>query len=177
MESKRWQYPCFIACRRGTHLGSKSKSTFLLQLSFPTSDVQKGSLPVSKIKAHNSKIYGIDWSHDVRNEIVTCSLDKTIKVWDISDSTNSDGLVDPKVSIQTTYPVWRARNLPFGHGLLSLAQRGVTALEMYAQYQSTAPVETFEGHKDVVKEFVWRRGGQGMYRPHCSIPQHWLILV
>ncbi|KAF9467004.1 hypothetical protein BDZ94DRAFT_1250295 [Collybia nuda] len=127
-------------------------------------DRRKGSLPVSKIKAHNSKIYGIDWSHDVRNEIVTCSLDKTIKVWDISESTDSKGFVDPKVSIQMTYPVWRARNLPFGRGLLSLAQRGVTALEMYAHYQSNSPVETFEGHKDVVKEFVWRKGGQDEFQ-------------
>jgi WD40 repeat protein len=119
---------------------------------------------VSKIKAHKSKIYGIDWSHDVRNEIVTCSLDKTIKVWDINDSTNSEEVVEPTASIQTTYPVWRARNLPFGRGLLSLAQRGVTGLEMYAQYQSHAPVETFEGHTDVVKEFVWRKGGQGESR-------------
>ncbi|KAF8885596.1 hypothetical protein BD779DRAFT_1532626, partial [Infundibulicybe gibba] len=111
-------------------------------------DRRKGSLPVTRIPAHNSKIYGIDWSHNVRNEIVTCSLDKTIKVW---DTNASDGVPEPKNIIRTTYPVWRARNLPFG-------RRGETALEMYARGQSQAPVETFEGHTDVVKEFVWRKG-------------------
>jgi len=130
---------------------------------------QKGSLPVSRINAHNSKIYGIDWSHSLRNEIVTCSLDKTIKVWDIHVSTTPQEMHEPKTTIRTTYPVWRARNLPFGQGVLSLAQRGETALEMYAHDDSQTPVETFEGHTDVVKEFVWRNGGQGgwmvvMYR-------------
>lgn len=61
------------------------------------------------------------------------------------------------------YPVWRARNLPFGRGVLSLAQRGEAALEMYTQGETPdlVPVERFEGHTDVVKEFVWRKGGQG----------------
>ena len=69
---------------------------------------------------------------------------------------------EPTTKIQTTYPVWRARNLPFGRGgVLSLAQRGETALEMWAQGHPEAPVERFEGHADVVKEFVWRRGVEG----------------
>lgn len=123
---------------------------------------QKGSLPITRIEAHTSKIYGIDWSHDVRNEIVTCSLDKTIKVWDINGA--SEPVHEPLTTIRTAYPVWRARNLPFGRGLLSLAQRGATTLEMYAQNQPEAPVENFEGHTDVVKEFVWRKGGQGSFQ-------------
>ncbi len=117
-------------------------------------DRRKGSLPISKIDAHTSKIYGIDWSHHDSREIVTCSLDKTIKVWDMHEA-------DPKSVINTTYPVWRARNLPFGRGILSLAQRGETMLEMYATEGSREPIHEFEGHTDVVKEFVWRRGGQG----------------
>ncbi|KAG5220688.1 vacuolar membrane protein [Salix suchowensis] len=177
------------------------------------------------IRAHDSKIYGIDWSHSIRNEIVTCSLDHTIKVWDvnaspaitssfrdlhspslgsslqsftlypsdvevgvISSTASSNGIngtgnsrqtpMAPKTTIRTVYPVWRARNLPFAQGVLSLAQRGETALEMYRtdssfpgagskektptniHTTSHVPVEVFEGHKDVVKEFVWRKGGQ-----------------
>lgn len=77
--------------------------------------------------------------------------------------TDDNGRPDkPKTTINTTYPVWRARDLPFGHGVLSLPQRGETTLEMYGHTDSHQPVETFEGHADVVKEFVWRRGGQGM---------------
>ncbi|KAK1232910.1 hypothetical protein PQX77_003923 [Marasmius sp. AFHP31] len=139
-------------------------------------DRRKGSLPVTSIQGHSSRIYGIDWSHHLRNEIVTCSLDKTIKVWDIDDyesdskgsrylpgaSTTPRLSPKPKHEIQTTYPVWRARNIPFGRGILSLPQRGETALELYSikDEEEVEPVLTFEGHVDVVKEFVWRKGGQ-----------------
>jgi hypothetical protein len=115
---------------------------------------------VQDIKAHTAKIYGIDWSHKRRNEIVTCSLDKTIKVWDIHASHSGEGQREPKTTISTNYPVWRARSLPFGQGVLSLPQRGETTLEMFA-YDDELPVHTFDGHTDVVKEFVWRRGGKG----------------
>jgi WD40 repeat protein len=120
-------------------------------------------MPILRIQAHASKIYGIDWSHTVANEIVTCSLDKTIKVWNVQTTPQDQNsqAPDPVVSIRTHYPVWRARTLPFGEGVLSLAQRGETALEMYAKSRDT-PVEIFEGHTDVVKEFVWRKGGQGL---------------
>ncbi|KAH8096852.1 hypothetical protein BXZ70DRAFT_944805 [Cristinia sonorae] len=123
-------------------------------------DRRKGSLPTSRINAHGAKIYGIDWSHDNRSEIVTCSLDKTIKVWDIHQSPDENGEKTPLTSIQTAYPVWRARNLPFGQGVLSLPQRGETALEMWVPDSPQEPIERFEGHSDVVKEFVWRKGGQ-----------------
>ncbi|KAI0654949.1 hypothetical protein C8Q70DRAFT_1083983 [Cubamyces menziesii] len=115
-------------------------------------DRRKGSLPLKQIRGHTAKIYGIDWAHDRRNELVTCSLDKSIKIWDTHDA-------QPNIVINTSYPVWRARDLPFGQGVLSLPQRGETALEMYAHEDPTAPITKFEGHSDIVKEFVWRRGG------------------
>ena len=109
---------------------------------------------MQRIREHSAKIYGIDWAHDRRNELVTCSLDKTIKIWDTH-------IAQPNTVIHTSYPVWRARDLPFGQGVLSLPQRGETTLEMYAHEDPTTPIEKFEGHADVVKEFVWRRGGEG----------------
>ncbi|KZT12899.1 uncharacterized protein LAESUDRAFT_719207 [Laetiporus sulphureus 93-53] len=115
-------------------------------------DRRKGSLPVAEIKAHSAKIYGIDWAHGSSTELLTCSLDKSIKMWDTQ-------IFQPKLTIQTAYPVWRARDLPFGRGVLSLPQRGETALELYAYETPESPIELFEGHTDVVKEFVWRRGG------------------
>lgn len=121
-------------------------------------DRRKGSLPITQIQAHTSKIYGIDWSHHSSTEIVTCSLDKTIKTWNTNDVT------EPTSCIRTTYPVWRARTLPFGEGVLSLPQRSETTLEMYATAETQIPVETFEGHTDVVKEFVWRKGGRDEFQ-------------
>lgn len=43
-----------------------------------------------------------------------------------------------------------------------MPQRGETALEMFAHDGTEGPVEVFAGHTDVVKEFVWRKGGRGM---------------
>lgn len=118
---------------------------------------QKGSLPLRCIPAHGAKIYGIDWAHDRRNELVTCSLDKTVKIWDVQSGSE-------QIVIKTGYPVWRARDLPFGQGILSLPQRGESTLEMYVHEDPYQPLHTFDGHKDVVKEFVWRRGGESTFR-------------
>ncbi|KAJ6467500.1 hypothetical protein C8R47DRAFT_990390 [Mycena vitilis] len=117
-------------------------------------DRRKGSLPITRLRAHRSKIYGIDWSPAVRDELVTCALDGEIKAGPPA-ATHM-----PAHTIRTAHPVWRARHLPFGRGVLSLPQRGGTGLGMYA-FGKRTPVEVFEGHTDVVKEFVWRRGGDG----------------
>ena len=100
--------------------------------------------------------------------------DKTIKFWTIPElsadlaHTNGDSYPElpapagPTKVITTSYPVWRARHLPFGHGVLSLPQRGEDALEMFSTSANAPaePIQRFEGHDDVVKEFVWRvRGG------------------
>ena len=133
-------------------------------------DTRKGAIPLTVIKAHDAKIYGIDWDREYRHKLVTCSLDKTIKFWTVPELATADSAShffptiaapdQPTKVISTKYPVWRARNLPFGHGVISLPQRGEKELEMFGM-ESSSPVETFEGHDDVVKEFVWRtRGGQ-----------------
>lgn len=67
----------------------------------------------------------------------------------------------PIQTITTHYPVWRARDLPFGAGILSLPQRGETTLEMWSNDDPAGPTDIFKGHTDMVKEFVWRRGGLG----------------
>ncbi|KAJ7029772.1 hypothetical protein C8F04DRAFT_1115839 [Mycena alexandri] len=143
-------------------------------------DRRKGSLPSARLRAHRSKIYGIDWSPARRDELVTCALDGEIKVWDLGaageggglygNTSSSLGCVDcapeyhahnhphsdhshwsssrrgpaypaqgpgaqehtPLHTIRTAHPVWRARHLPFGRGVLSLPQRGGTGLGMYA---------------------------------------------
>lgn len=84
---------------------------------------------------------------------------------------------EPKVTFNTSYPVWRARDLPFGRGVLSLPQRGGNALEMWSYDYPEEPAFVIGGHSDTVKEFVWRRGGPGetIYPtpppPTDSIPQ------
>ncbi|KAF8907725.1 hypothetical protein CPB84DRAFT_1813522 [Gymnopilus junonius] len=122
------------------------------------------------------RIYGIDWArpsfasspsslsssstssgtHLSHMHITTCSLDMTIKTFNIN-APNLQGYCEPVEVIKTGYPVWRARNLPFGEGLLSLPQRGETG-SGNGEEEGPKLVETFEGHSDVVKEFVWRKG-------------------
>lgn len=113
-------------------------------------DVRKGSEFVTKITAHDTKIYGIDWSRNNDKNIITCSLDKLVKIWNIYEPDNCIGF------IRTNSPVWRARHTPVGHGILTMPQRSETTLYLWNTEQTTSPVETFPGHKDVVKEFVWR---------------------
>ncbi|KAL6243205.1 hypothetical protein RBB50_009756 [Rhinocladiella similis] len=126
-------------------------------------DVRHGAYPVRTIQAHGTKIYGVDWNRHHENKIVTCSLDRTIKFWDLDIQDNT-----PERTIETPFPVWRARHTPFGWGLLAMPQRGNSDLHLYDRravngvWESgrVRPVATFSGHEGQVKEFLWRsRGG------------------
>ena len=125
-------------------------------------DNRKGAYPLRSIEAHATKIYGIDWNRAETNEISTCSLDKTIKFWDYSGNVD-----EPKWTIHTSFPVWRARHTPCGSGLLAMPQREDYDLHLYdrrrgehAQDQEIIqPVHRFGGHKNKVKEFLWRSRG------------------
>ncbi|KAI8371399.1 uncharacterized protein BYT42DRAFT_580098 [Radiomyces spectabilis] len=117
-------------------------------------DIRKGAVPVTSITAHSKKIYGIDWSRQNDHDIVTCSLDKLVKFWDIHTPEKE------KEVIVTNTPVWRARNTPFGHGVLTMSQRSESTLHLYNSRSPEVPVHAFAGHTDTVKEFVWRwKGG------------------
>ncbi|EJD35434.1 hypothetical protein AURDEDRAFT_117375 [Auricularia subglabra TFB-10046 SS5] len=136
-------------------------------------DKRKGSVPLFTIRAHDAKIYGISWSRTRPNEILTCSLDSTVKVWDVGCGSvslaDNQGFPSPGKEnyhtsplrvAQTRYPVSRARSLPFGDGFLTLPQRGETVLELWSHQQGLdEPVHVFDGYPDVVREFVWRTRG------------------
>ncbi|KAI1612262.1 hypothetical protein EDD37DRAFT_633235 [Exophiala viscosa] len=125
-------------------------------------DVRKGAYPLRTIQAHGTKIYGIDWNRFQQNKIVTCSLDRTIKFWDLDNQEDM-----PERIIETPFPVWRARHTPFGWGLLVMPQRGNSDLYMYDRRAINGVLEsgpvravaTFPGHEGQVKEFLWRARG------------------
>lgn len=124
-------------------------------------DTRMGAQEIRKITAHSTKIYGIDWNRTRPTGILTCALDKSVKFWDYGSS--PDGV--PERTIETPFPVWRARHTPFGWGVLTMPQRGDTSLYLWDRRAGRAtldtPVHKFEGHQDHVKEFVWRwRGGE-----------------
>ncbi|WWC67663.1 uncharacterized protein I206_101574 [Kwoniella pini CBS 10737] len=175
-----WDRPFMRLCAwdgSGTQVKWNRRHEYVLATAHNNSvqiwDNRKGSIPLTIIHAHESKIYGIDWDRRDRDKIVTCSLDKTVKFWTVPELRSTvSGIADsdpfatvtapekPTSTLTTSYPVWRARNLPFGRGVLSLPQRGEEALELFSPDDDT-PVERFEGHDNVVKDFVWRvRGGE-----------------
>ncbi|KAF8528467.1 hypothetical protein BU17DRAFT_80840 [Hysterangium stoloniferum] len=132
-------------------------------------DQRKGAVPLTTIRAHTARIYGIDWSRHNQNEIVTCSLDQSIKFWNTSLSSDGAGdaiprpLTDapthtPHRQILTKYPVWRARHVPFGTGVLSLPQRGIHCPELF-YHEDKKPVELISNQADIVTEYVWRTTG------------------
>ncbi|KAI1358673.1 WD repeat-containing protein [Xylaria arbuscula] len=126
-------------------------------------DDRKPSTPLKSISAHTSKIYGLDWNRTEATKIVTCSLDKTIKLWDYAASN------EPERIIKTEFPTWRARHTPFGWGLLAMPQTDPGNLYLYdlRRNQEDGPVEdapppvtVFPGHGNhKVKEFLWRSRG------------------
>ena len=126
-------------------------------------DKRKGAYPVRSIEAHGTKIYGVDWNRFYANKIVTCSLDKTVKFWDINNLEDV-----PERVIETPFPVWRARHTPFGWGLLAMPQRSNGDLYLYNRRPMEAhelpsgpvpPAKIFQGHEGQVKEFLWRARG------------------
>ena len=125
-------------------------------------DDRKGAIPLKSIEAHATKIYGVDWNRFKPMNLATCSLDKTVKLWDYTKEGS-----EPEQVLQTPFPVWRARHTPFGNGLLAMPQRGDNDLHLYdcrngkkeATSASAKSVHTFEGHHDQVKEFLWRPRG------------------
>ncbi|ELU44517.1 vacuolar membrane protein [Rhizoctonia solani AG-1 IA] len=154
--------------RQDPHLLASAHDTSLLIW-----DDRYGSVPLATIQAHDSRIYGIDWSRKERGAIISCSLDRKIKMWNVNWSSeelpcNGTSKFTPQNEIDTPYPVWRARNLPFGDGVLALPQRGAFHLEMFAWdaasdnsavTRGAKLITSFEGHRDVVKEYVWRGSG------------------
>ncbi|BGP34712.1 hypothetical protein JCM10296v2_006534 [Rhodotorula toruloides] len=129
-------------------------------------DDRMGAEPVTTIRGHTAKIYGIDWCRKDSKQIITCSLDKSFKSWRVSDTDT------PVRTVETTSPIWRARWLPFGDGMLTLPQRSDHALSVWSvknideaneKGEKPKPVVRFEGAREGVKEFVWRtRGGEDL---------------
>ncbi|KAK2735794.1 hypothetical protein FQN55_001976 [Onygenales sp. PD_40] len=124
-------------------------------------DDRMGAYPIRTIEAHSTKIYGVDWNRIRPEALVTCSLDKTIKFWDYSKEEDV-----PEKVIHTPFPVWRARNTPFGFGVLAMPQRGNSDLHLYSRERNEegdfTRVHSFPGHRGQVKEFLWRTRGAVM---------------
>ncbi|CAG9771641.1 unnamed protein product [Ceutorhynchus assimilis] len=118
-------------------------------------DQRKYTYPLQYITAHTSKIYGLDWSPHIENQITSASQDNSVKFFDTSNPRKADFV------ISTGSPVWRARYTPFGNGIITvvvpqLRRGGENSLLLWNIGNTAAPMHTFVGHRDVVLEFHWR---------------------
>lgn len=113
-----------------------------------------GSLPA----ASTSPSEYLSFSGSTSNESNT-----RLQSWSITDN-----VAIPDLTVHTSSPVWRARYLPFGRGVLTLPQRSDHALSIWGRAKiergdTAQPVARFEGAREGVKEFVWRtRGGDDL---------------
>eukprot|EP00743_Colponemidia_sp_Colp-15_P008390 GILK01009116.1.p1 GENE.GILK01009116.1~~GILK01009116.1.p1 ORF type:complete len:1037 (+),score=156.36 GILK01009116.1:75-3185(+) len=119
-------------------------------------DTRQPTAPVTFITAHMSKISSLDWSFTDSQELVTCAQDKQIKFWNITSPRNCKG------TMQSANPIWRARYVPFGAGIVTVAQRSDHCLRLWACVDTPSvlvPVHVFSGHEDTVKSFDFRIRG------------------
>lgn len=118
-------------------------------------DTRKSGSPVQYIAAHPSKIYGLDWNPASEHQLATSSQDGTVKFWDVTNPKKVEYM------LQAGAPVWRARYLPFGDGLVTALvtklRKGDRNLVIWSSLRTSMPVRTFLTHSDVVLEFGWRR--------------------
>lgn len=121
-------------------------------------DLRNNAKPLMKINAHNRKINGVDFSRTKEHEIISCSNDNTVKFWDLSKDTEN-----PMSTINTEFPVWRARHLPFGDGCSIMPMRGGNNSIYLASHKDQEgdtklkPCYIFKGHTDRVTDFLWRQ--------------------
>ncbi|POY75900.1 hypothetical protein BMF94_0983 [Rhodotorula taiwanensis] len=115
-------------------------------------DDRMGATPVETVRGHSARIYGIDWSRKDPKQLITCSLDSSFKI---------DALSTPIRSVTTSAPIWRARWLPFGDGILTLPQRSDHALSIWSVKSIDESIKAneqpiasarFEGAREGVKE-------------------------
>ncbi|KAF2737551.1 hypothetical protein EJ04DRAFT_510212 [Polyplosphaeria fusca] len=130
-------------------------------------DLRHGARPLTTLDAHDTKIYGIDWHRSDPTKILTCSLDKTIKLWDkVGISSNIES---PCRVVRSNYPLLRARHTPFANGIVAMPQRGSSSLELYSHDAGDSslspavavPKHLFNAHEDETRvvEFLWRSRG------------------
>lgn len=137
-------------------------------------DIRQPNLPLYYIAAHLQKINGMDWSPRKSNcdqqieQLVTCSQDNTVKVWDICGNK-----IRPYANLPTRSPAWRIRHTPVSSNAIltstipQLRSRSESmALKLWSIKSDSNEQKKLElilgliGHTDVIIDFDWRSNPQ-----------------
>lgn len=126
-------------------------------------DLRRPRLPVTFIpSAHSQKIYGIDWSPWQPDLLLSCSQDRTARVWRIphggvgsgmgasvgttaADASPGGSELAPEAVVHCSEPVWRARFAPFEGGVVTIAARGNNDVRLWKLGSKTAAAAAAAG--------------------------------
>lgn len=126
-------------------------------------DTRQPGLPLHYIAAHLQKINGLDWNPHIGDQLVTCSQDCSIRLWDLSANK-----IKPGLSALSKSPAWRIRYTPFSSvGVVTsilpqLRSRNecnslnLWSMRSYRYEKRFELLSTLVGHTDVVIDFDWR---------------------
>lgn len=131
-------------------------------------DIRQPNLPLYYIAAHLQKINGMDWNPNKSNcdheQLITCSQDNTIKLWDLNANK-----IRPSASLQTRTSAWRIRYTPVSsYSILTStlpqlrSRSDCMALKLWSMKPNRFESKKLEmilglvGHSDVIVDFDWR---------------------
>lgn len=131
-------------------------------------DIRQPNLPLYYIAAHLQKINGMDWNPNKTScdheQLITCSQDSTIKLWDLNSNK-----IKPSANLPTRTPAWRVAYTPVSANAIltstlpQLRSRAeCTALRLWSMKPNRFEQKKLElilglvGHTDVVVDFDWR---------------------
>lgn len=107
--------------------------------------------------AHQSAIYGLDWSPQSEREFLTCSADCDVMIWDTDLKTSTRNTCSRVAQLTATVPIGRARFTPFGSGVVTAAwphaaRRAVgSTLLLWSLSESALPVYDFKGYSEDIR--------------------------
>ncbi|KAG9510191.1 GATOR complex protein WDR59, partial [Fragariocoptes setiger] len=141
-------------------------------------DTRQPNLPLHYVAAHLQKINGLDWNPHIGDQMVTCSQDCTIRLWDLSVNK-----IKPGLSASSKSSAWRIRYTPFSSvGVVTsilpqLSSRSecnslnLWSIRSYRYEKRFELLSTLVGHTDIVIDFDWRvKGPSGETGDHeCEL--------
>lgn len=115
-------------------------------------DTRKGSTPVMVIHAHHQAILALDWSPNKESELLSGSLDHSVKLWDISQPN------EPLKDIQRSGPIRKAQFIPDSNNIV-LSESGPESIYDLQLWDTEEPeprlVHSYRGHGAEVVDFCY----------------------